>query len=135
MLRARYTSCAKTPTCAALTALRGIASLKDGTPQGYRPLHNLADVDLPRDKVEEELWFRVSMIDKIVTQVPLHGGLFLAPVMFEALEHLDAVGRHIDNFGFGEDEELKSALYHLRCKAKAIERTFEMERESVNEWV
>jgi hypothetical protein len=100
---------------------------------GYTPLHNLADADISAELAEEELWHRLSISCKLITQAPVYGGLWIAQILTEARDHLDNIERHAEFFGLGKDQDLKVAVFHLRTRARELEMTVDIYREDP-EW-
>jgi hypothetical protein len=122
------------PAPLVLSASRGFSALpQQGVRKGYVPLHNLADPDLGAELAEEELWHRMSIADKLVTQAPVYGGLWIAQIVFEARDHLDNIERHAVNFGLGKDPNLATGIFHIRTRARELEMSVDIYREDA-EW-
>ena len=75
------------------------------------------------------LWHRLSMADKLVTQSYTYGGLWMTQILEEVRDHCNNIERHAEHFGLGKDEDIRSAIFHLRTRARENEMQLNIYRD------
>jgi hypothetical protein len=95
-----------------LNRRRGFAGNNvEGEVRGYKPMHTLGDTALTSDQVQEEVWYRLSMADKLVTNCPLYGSMWIHQILTEAREHLATIERFAPVHGVAEDTDVHGAVF------------------------
>lgn len=98
-----------------------------GETRGYRPLHDLQSSTLSRELVEDELWNRLATADKLVTQCPMYGGMWLVPIVEEVRRMLSEVEDLAVLRVPSALEDVSEAAKLIRRKTRQVEYDYELD--------
>ena len=91
-----------------------------GEHRGYRPCHILLDSSTA-EHVDEELWNRLAIADRLLSQSGLYGGMWLNSIVSESRVHLDSVEALTRSRLVSDVAELTHGVALIRARARQLE--------------